>query len=231
MRVLGIITARGGSKGVPYKNIKLLGGKPLLQYTWEAAKQAELLTDIVLSTEDEKIAEVGDRLGIEIPFLRPAELALDNTPTLPVLVHLVTELAKMGREYDAICLLQPTNPFRKSTYIDGCIKLMFDGDYDATFTMLPVPHEYNPHWAFFQSSDGNLTITTGEKEIIPRRQELPIAYHREGSVYVTKTSVLLEKQSLYGEKIGGYEIDNPVLINIDTMSDWEKAEDYLKNLR
>src|SRR2546423_8592254 len=109
-RVLGIITARGGSKGIPRKNIRFLGAKPLLQYTAEAALSAKRLTRVILSTEDQEIADVGRKCGLDVPFMRPAELALDSTPTLPVLQHAVRELEAAGNRYDAICLLQPTNP-------------------------------------------------------------------------------------------------------------------------
>src|ERR1043165_7692073 len=124
IRVLGIIPARGGSKGIPRKNIRLLAGKPLLQYTAEAAQKAKLLTRVILSTEDEEIAEVGRRCGLEVPFLRPANLATDTTPTLDVVQHLVQTLEKTGARYDAICLLQPTAPLRERGQIDACIELL-----------------------------------------------------------------------------------------------------------
>src|SRR6266542_734123 len=123
-RVLGIITARGGSKGIPRKNIRVLAGKPLLQYTAEAALGAKRLSRVILSTEDEEIAEVGRRCGIEVPFMRPLELAQDDTPTLPVLQHAVRTLEGAGVRYDAICLLQPTVPLRPSHAIDACIQLL-----------------------------------------------------------------------------------------------------------
>src|ERR1041384_5143897 len=110
MRVLGLIPARGGSKGVPRKNIRLLAGKPLLQYTAEAALSARKLARVILTTDDEEIAETGRQCGLEVPFLRPAELAQDDTPTLPVMQHVVDWLEKQGEAYEAICLLQPTNP-------------------------------------------------------------------------------------------------------------------------
>src|ERR1043166_8417625 len=121
MRVLAIITARGGSKGIPRKNIRLLAGKPLLQYTAEAALAAKQLERVILSTEDEEIAQVGKICGLEVPFLRPPELARDDTPTLPVLQHAVNALEKTGARFDAICLLQPTAPLRQSNDIDACM--------------------------------------------------------------------------------------------------------------
>ena len=114
MRVLGIVTARGGSKGIPRKNIAPLLGKPLLAYTAEAALAAKHLTRTVLSTEDEEIASVGHACGLDVPFLRPAELARDETPTMPVLQDVVRKLEALGEFYEAVFILQPTNPLRRS---------------------------------------------------------------------------------------------------------------------
>ena len=146
MRVLGLIPARGGSKGVPGKNIKLLGGHPLLDYTARAALASRCLARVILSTDDEAIAAVGRSAGIEVPFLRPGELATDQAPTLPVIQHAVRYLEGQGDSFDAICLLQPTNPFRRPEDIDACIDLLEARKADAVVSVLPVPAEFNPHW-------------------------------------------------------------------------------------
>lgn len=231
MRVLGIITARGGSKGIPRKNIRLLAGKPLLQYTAEAALSAKLLTRVILSTDDPDIAEVGNKCGLEVPFMRPAELAQDDTPTLPVLQHAVRVLEETGDRYDAICLLQPTNPFRQDRDIDACIRLLEETGADSVVSVLPVPSEYNPHWVYFRDDQGFLRISTGEAAPIPRRQLLPPAFHREGSVYVTRRVVLMEQDSLYGSKIAGFLIDPSCSVNLDTLKDWARAEAMLNARR
>ncbi|HEX3008280.1 MAG TPA: acylneuraminate cytidylyltransferase family protein, partial [Bacteroidales bacterium] len=196
-QVLGIIPARGGSKGVPKKNIKLLNNKPLLQYTAESALASQMLSHVVLSTDDPEIAEIGCRCGLDVPYLRPSELAQDDTPTLPVLQHMVSYLEKQGKYYHAVCLLQPTTPFRRSDTIEQCVKLLLETKADSIVTILRVPEEYNPHWVYFQREDGSLYLSTGEPYPITRRQLLPPAYHREGSVYITRRSVLMEKNSLY----------------------------------
>ncbi len=223
MRVLGIVPARGGSKGIPGKNVRPLGGKPLLVHTAEAALAARLLSRVVLTTDDERIAEVGRGCGLEVPFLRPAELAMDDTPTLPVLQHAVAELEKTGDRFDAVCLLQPTSPFRRAGDIDGCIELLESAGLDAVVSVLPVPPEHNPHWVYFREGDGLLRLATGEDQPIPRRQELPPAFHRDGSVYVTRRNVLMEGNSLYGRRLGGYLADSRS-VNLDTPADWERAE-------
>jgi CMP-N-acetylneuraminic acid synthetase len=229
MRVLGIVPARGGSKGIPGKNVRPLGGKPLLAHTAEAALAARRLSRVVLTTDDEKIAEVGRACGLEVPFLRPAELAMDDTPTLPVLQHAVSELEKAGDRFDAVCLLQPTSPFRRAGDIDGCIELLETG-LDAVVSVLPVPPEHNPHWVFFRDGDGLLRLATGEEQPIPRRQELPPAFHRDGAVYVTRRDVLMEGNSLYGKRLGGYLIEERAdsrSVNLDTPADWERAESLI----
>jgi CMP-N-acetylneuraminic acid synthetase len=228
MRVLAIITARGGSKGIPRKNIRLLAGKPLLQYTAEAALAAKQLERVILSTEDEEIAQVGKICGLEVPFLRPPELARDDTPTLPVLQHAVNALEKTGARFDAICLLQPTAPLRQSKDIDACINLLAETGADSAVTVLSVPAEHNPHWVYFQDDKGFLRLSTGEDSPIPRRQLLPPAFHREGSVYVTRRDVLMEQNSLYGSKVAGFPIDPDRSVNIDTMEDWARAESIIR---
>lgn len=227
MKILGIIPARGGSKGVPNKNIRLLGGKPLLQYTIEVAQQANFHR-LILTTDSQAIAEVARGFGVEVPFIRPVHLAEDTTPMLPVLQHAVDYLEKHGDYYDFICLLQPTNPFRKVAHIVGCFELQCQTNADTVMTILPVPSEYNPHWVYFQTEDKGLVLSTGEPVPIPRRQELPTAYHREGSVYLVKRDVLMLQSTLYGEKVVGYLMVPEESVNIDTLADWEHAEQMLQ---
>lgn len=231
MRVLGIIPARGGSKGVPRKNIRPLGGKPLLAWTAEAALGAKRLDRVILSTDDEEIAEIGRRAGIEVPFTRPAELADDRAPTLPVLQHAVAWMEARGDRYDAICLLQPTNPLRTAAVIDACVARLEVSGADAVITILPVPAEYNPHWVYFATSTGDLRLATGEAIPIPRRQDLPPAFHREGSVYVLRRDVLMEQGSLYGTRVVGEPVAPELSVNIDSLDDWVRAESLLAVLR
>lgn len=230
MKVLGIIPARGGSKGVPRKNIKMLCGKPLLAYTADGALAARRLSKVVLSTEDEEIAQIGRDLGIEVPFMRPVELAEDTTPTMPVVLHAVKTLERSGESFDAVCLLQPTNPLRRPADIDTCIELMEESGADSVVSVLPVPETYNPMWVYWKASDGSLSLSSGEQEPIVRRQELPRAFYRDGSVYVTRSEVLTEHGNLYGRRIQSYEMDAQYAVNIDTPFDWEKAERMIREL-
>ncbi len=224
MKVVGIIPARGGSKGIPGKNIKLLGGKPLIQYTVEAALQSASLEKIIVSTDSQAIATVAQQLGAEVPFIRPMELAQDDTPTLPVIQHALRWLEQKGEQYDAVCLLQPTTPFRPVGFIDRAIEKFKQGNADSLISVLPVPSEYNPHWVFESNSKGFLEIATGEKQIIPRRQELPSAYIRDGAIYITKVQIVFELNSLYGNLIDFIVSEESNHVNLDTLDDWQKAK-------
>ncbi|MGE3776359.1 MAG: acylneuraminate cytidylyltransferase family protein, partial [Pirellulaceae bacterium] len=138
MRVVGIVTARGGSKGIPCKNIHVLCGKPLIQYTAEAALAAQRLNRVILTTDDEEIANVGRRCGLEVPFRRPSELSRDETPSVPVVQHAVQFLASQGDHYDAVFLLQPTNPLRQPRDIDGAIDLLERTGADSVISFVDV---------------------------------------------------------------------------------------------
>lgn len=229
MRVLAIIPARGGSKGVPNKNIKLLNGKPLLGYTAEIALQSKLLTEVIVSTEDDKIRDVALNLGIKVAFKRPIELAQDDTPTIDVIIHALQWYEKQKIFFDAVCLLQPTSPFRTVELLDKAIEKFVNSGCDSLISVQKVPHQYNPHWTFEMNQEGNLKIATGEKHIISRRQELPMVYHRDGSIYITKTNVLLNQHSLYGESTAFIESNSDGYVNIDSLEDWEKAEELIQN--
>lgn len=231
MKVLGIIPARSGSKGIPGKNIKLLDGKPLLAYTAESALNSSLLSKVIVSTDSDEIASVARKHGLEVPFLRPPDLATDSTPTLPVVLHCLHELELRGFTFDAVCLLQPTTPFRRPELIDDGIRLFQQTGCDSLVSVLEVPDEFNPHWTFEPSKAGLLTISTGESSIIPRRQELPKAYHRDGALYITRTEILQRDKSLYGTKIGYIISDPKNHINLDTMEDWEYAEKLVLQFR
>ncbi|MFC3880878.1 cytidylyltransferase domain-containing protein [Algoriphagus namhaensis] len=230
MNVLGIIPARGGSKGIPRKNIKILNGKPLMSYTVQSALESQLLSRVILSTDDPEIMAVGSDLGIEVPFERPSELAADNSPTLAVLLHAIEYFASREVFFDAVCILQLTSPFRRKGIIDEAIQLMMDQDSDSVISVLPVPHEFNPHWVFEPNNQGYLKIATGEEKIIPRRQELPASYYRDGGLYLTKTQVLTSQRSLYGSKVGYVLGDESTHVNLDTMADWAQAEDMASKL-
>ena len=224
MRVIGVVPARGGSKGVSRKNIRSLNGKPLLTYTAEAALRATRLDRVILSTDDEEIAAIGRSSGLDVPFMRPQELATDTAPSIEVVRHALNAIAETGEIYDAVCLLQPTNPLRRPQDIDNCIDLLESSGATSVVSVLAVPTEYNPHWVYWKNGSDRLVLADGGNEPIPRRQELPRAYHRDGTVYVTLCSTVLNENSLYGGSTAGYEMDPAFSANIDTEADWQAVE-------
>ena len=144
-----------------------------------------------------------------------------------VVQHALLCMENKGEWFDAVCILQPTNPLRQAAHIDACIQLLEESDCDSVVTVLPVPTEYNPHWVYFSQPDGSLRLSTKEAEPIPCRQELPLAFHREGSIYVTRSEIVLRQNSLYGKRIKGYTMDSRFSVNIDTPEDWFRAESLL----
>lgn len=229
--VLGIVPARGGSKGILRKNIRLLAGKPLLAYTASAARQSARLTRIWLSTDDPEIAAVGKSAGLDVPFLRPAELALDSTPMIEVVLHAIRWAESQGEQYDAICLLQPTSPLRSAKTIDRCIARLWERDVDCVMSVRPVPPEYNPHWVYFETPEGLLKPSLGDGEPIPARQLLPPAYHRDGSVFAARTQSVLAHGSLYGTKTAGVVSPEDEAWDLDTEEQWDLLERKLTSAR
>jgi CMP-N,N'-diacetyllegionaminic acid synthase len=227
VNILAIIPARGGSKGVPGKNSKLLGNKPLIAYTIEAAQASKYLQTTLVSTDAETIGNIARQYGAEVPFLRPAALATDTAASLDVVLHAVAFMEAAGHVFDAICLLQPTTPFRAPGFIDTCIQTFIKQEVDSLVSVRTVPHEYNPHWIFEADTNGHLHVATGEQNVISRRQDLPKAFIRDGSVYLTKVAVLKNNHSLYGNSIGYVESDTNWHVNIDTLDDWALAEQLI----
>lgn len=229
MKILGLIPARGGSKSIPKKNIKVLNGKPLIQYTVEAAFNSKKLTSFILSSDDESIINVAKELNVEVPFVRPKHLAEDSSPTLGVIQHALKFYHEHQIHFDAVCLLQVTSPFKTGAFIDKAIDKFIKSGCDALVSVQTVPDVYNPHWTFKETEDSLLELVTGDENIITRRQDLPRVYHRDGLIYITKTSVLLEQNSLYGSKLAYIKSPLDYTINIDTMDDWKQAEAFLNS--
>lgn len=233
-RVLGVITARGGSKGILGKNIKELLGKPLIWYTIDAAKKSGVFDRIILSTDDEKIAEVAKGYGCEVPFMRPKELAADKTPHLPVMRHAVSFLKeKEGYSPDYTVILQPTSPLRRAFHIKGAVELLQKSGADSVVSVSELPAHYHPKWQFGLAFDNKLNIFTGEpfSQIVNRRQDLPKTYTRNGAIYLFKPELLFkDPPSFYGDNVCGYVMDQKYNVNIDSIEDWERAEAALKNL-
>lgn len=225
--ILGIIPARKGSKGIPGKNLKLLGGKPLIQYTIESALECKWLNTVLVSSDCENILHISSQFkGIETPFIRPAELANDSTPAILVLSHALEFYQKQGKEFDYVCLLQPTAPFRSKNLINEAILKIIETEADCLVTISKIPDKYNPNWAFQMSNGEQVFRIMKEERLVSSRQQLTDAFYRNGKVYIIKTR-LIQNGILLGGKIIGL-VSEPG-VNIDTQSDWEKAENYIRN--
>lgn len=228
MRVLGVITARGGSKGIPGKNIHLLLGKPLLQYTAEAALGAKRLSRVIITTDDEAIAAVARRCGIEVPFMRPAELSRDDTPSVPVVQHAVKFLADQGEQYDAICLLQPTNPLRQASDIDGAVDLLERTGADSVISFVDVGEKHPARMKFISPEGKVIDPPFAEQFEGQRRQDLQPLFLREGSIYLTRTPILMEKNSLKGNDCRAWIMPKERACAIDEPFDLFLAEQLLR---
>lgn len=229
MRILGLIPARGGSKGIPRKNIKLLNGKELIRYTIETGLACDAITQLVVSTDDEEIAHISKSAGAEVPFMRPAELANDKAPTIDTVVHALKYFEEQSVSFDAVCLLQPTVPFRNKNDLNEAIHTFKSQAATSLISVREVPHVYNPYWVFEEeASTGYLKLAKTRKEIIARRQDLPKSFYRDGAVYIVRKEVVLNDYSLYGDKIIHHILQHSPNINIDTMDDWKEAVAYAK---
>lgn len=225
MKVLGIIPARGGSKGVPGKNIKLLHALPLIGYSIRAAEGSQL-TRTIVSSDSLEIIETARKLGGDVPFIRPTELAADDTPTMPVLLH---ALAMLSEEYDAVMVLQPTSPLRQSWHIDEAIAMLEkDASADSVISVVKV---LDAHPARMKRMENGVLIDPTFVEAVEgmRRQDLPEYYLRNGAIYLTRTQVIRQSQSLKGMKCLGYTMSEQFSVNIDSHLDFLLAEAILAN--
>jgi CMP-N-acetylneuraminic acid synthetase len=222
VRVLGVVPARGGSKGVPGKNIKPLGGVPLIGHTIRAAK-ASRLTRTILSTDSEDIARIGLEYGAEVPWLRPAHLATDSARALPVLQHAIEACeAEEGARYDAIMMLQPTTPLRTSGDIDGALDLLERTGADSVISVVDV-EGHHPARMKFLEGDRLVDPPFAEAYENQPRQELRQMYIRNGAIYLTRRDVLLGG-SLKGRDCRGLVMPAERSVNIDTPLDFRYAE-------
>jgi CMP-N,N'-diacetyllegionaminic acid synthase len=218
------VPARGGSKGIPRKNLRLLAERPLLEYTAEAALKARNLSLVILSTDDPEIAEVGKRCGLQVPFLRPAELAQDTTPMLPVVQHVVNWLDNQEHCFDAVCLLQPTNPLRLPEDIDGAIGRLEETGADSVISFVEVGDNHPARMKYITPEGRVIDPPFAEQVEGQRRQELPKLYLRDGSIYLTRRSVLTEQNSLKGRDCRAWIVPAERACNIDTPFDLFIAE-------
>ena len=227
MKPLIVIPARGGSKGVPRKNIKVLGDKPLIQYTIDAAKDVFDDEFICVSTDDFEIKSVVEQLGLKVPFLRPNELASDTAGTYEVLLHAISYYESKGYFPDTLILLQPTSPFRTSAHIKEALKL-----YHESIDMVVSVKETkaNPYYILFEE-DRNGYLKKTKEANFTRRQDCPKVWEYNGAIYIINVKALKEKTISQFTKVCKFDMDETSSHDIDTLLDWRIAEIILQDFK
>jgi CMP-N,N'-diacetyllegionaminic acid synthase len=223
MNILGIIPARGGSKGIPKKNIKHISGKPLIAWTIDAALKSKHLTKVVVSTDSPEISSISKDFGAQVPFLRPSEIARDDTPGVEPILHALSLLPS----FEAVVVLQPTSPLRTSQDIDNCILLGLEKSANSAVSV--TASSSHPFWSYKLGTNMRLESFINEVNL-SRRQDLPEAYALNGAVYYAKKEWLIRNKSLMGSDTVGYVMPPDRSIDIDTELDWKIAEMLLKEV-
>lgn len=220
-KVLAIIPARGGSKSVPRKNIKLLGDHPLIAWTINEAKKSAYIDRLIVSTDDEEIAEVARKYDCEVPFLRPAELAQDNTPGIDPVLHALM----MIPGYDYVMLLQPTSPLRKVNDIDGCLEKCIHEKANSTVSVSLV--DKSPFWMYSMTERSLLEPVMAHKTPYTRRQDIPTIYSLNGAVYVAQSEWLQSTQTFLTQETIGFIMPKERSVDVDTPLDFLIVESLL----
>lgn len=217
-KVLAIIPARGGSKGIPRKNVRELSGKPLIAWTIEEAKKSKYIDQLILSSEDPEIIEVAKKYGCDVPFIRPEYLAQDTTPGIDPVLHALNKLS----DYNYVILLQPTSPLRLTEDIDGCIEKMLEIEAPACVSV--TEPDKSPYWMYTIRENDRMQPLIPQKEITVRRQDLPAVYALNGAVYVAQTDWLLETKSFLTNETTAFIMPKSRSYDIDTEEDWLLCE-------
>lgn len=225
-KVLALIPARGGSKGIPDKNLRPFAGRSLLAFAVDAARMSGVVDRIVVSTDSERIAEAAATLGAEVPFLRPAELAEDATPMLPVVQHAIRALETQGWSPEVVILLQPTAPLRRQQHLRESLRVLLEEKCDSVVSVVPIPAHLSPHYAM-RLEEGRLVPYLREGEAYTRRQDVPLAYYRDGTVYTFWAHVALAG-SIYGSNCRPVILSASDSVTVDAPSDWQLAESRLR---
>ena len=220
-RILGIIPARGGSKRLPGKNIRDLCGKPLVAWTIEQAKKSRYLDKIIVSTDDEEIAEISKEYGAEVPFLRPKELAKDDSPTIDTIIHAIEFLGKKGETYDIIVLLQPTSPLRKDDDIDNAIELFLEKHPESVISVFEINDRF--YWTL-NIKNGYITPFFDKKYLQANIKDLPRLYAPNGAISISSVQELIKSRSFYLNKSLPYFMPAERSIDIDTELDFKIAK-------
>jgi CMP-N-acetylneuraminic acid synthetase len=227
--VLALIPARGGSKGMPDKNIRPLLGRTLLEYAARAASASGAIDRIVLSTDSERIAAEGRRIGVEVPFLRPSELAADDTPMAPVIEHAVDWLEQHGWRFEIVVLLQPTSPLRRPDHIRAAVQQLRDSRADSVVTVVELPRHLSPDYVM-RVEHGRLVPFLPTGGDVARRQDARPAFVRDGTAYAFWLRTLRDTRTIYGRDCRPLVVPASESLTIDTADDWREAERRLTGI-
>lgn len=224
--ILAIIPARGGSKGIPKKNIKELNGKPLIAYTIEETKKSKYVDRIIVSTDDKQIAKISRSYGADVPFIRPKELAQDDTPGIEPIIHCIESLKK-NENYttEYVCLLQCTSPFRKAEQIDEALERIACKNSESLVSI--CESEVSPYWMKKVENDAIEDFLDNEP-FFSRRQDIPKVYRLNGALYIAKTVFLLDNKNWYTKNTLPYIMDRLTSVDIDDIVDFRFAEFLIK---
>lgn len=225
MKTLVVIPARGGSKGIPHKNIKPLNGKPLIYFTIDNARGIVSDEDICVSTDDPEIIRCVENYGLKVPFVRPAELATDTAGTYEVLLHALDFYEKQGRHYDAVVLLQNTSPFRTIKHVKDALSL-YRSDIDMVVSVMESAT--NPYYNCFKDDSEGYLKKVLDNSMFTRRQDAPQTYEYNGAIYVMNTESLKQMHYVKFTKTIKYVMDEIHSVDLDNMMDWKYAEFILK---
>jgi CMP-N-acetylneuraminic acid synthetase len=226
-KILAIIPARGGSKGLPGKNIKSLLGKPLIGWTIEQAKASKYIDEIFVSTDSREIADVAENFGISVPFLRPKELASDTSPSSEFVLHTINYYRNKDSNFDYILLLEPTSPLRKKKDIDKAIELLKEGDNSIGVVSLGEVHTEHPNIVKYVSEDGKILPFVNNQTKVTHRQSLSKAYFPYGVVYLVKTEYFEKEMKFYEENTTPYFIERWQNYEVDDIFDFLCIESIL----
>jgi len=228
--ILGVIPARGGSKGIPHKNIRELADKPLIAYAGETGLKSNMITDLILSTDSEEIAQVGVSIGLNVPFIRPKELATDTARTVDVIKHAILTMEEQKNVvYDFCVTLQPTSPLTQVQHIDLALQHLIDRKSDSVISLTLMDMHGHPD-LMYTIQDGKLSKLLSGKEI-HNRNKIQEIYCRTGNVYAFSRNLPLEHDVLYTKESGFVVIEKEYIINIDDELDWIYAEAAVHHMR
>lgn len=226
-RVLGLINARAGSKSIKNKNIKNLHGLPLIAWTIKSSLKSKLISDLVVSSDSKRILSISKKYKVKYNFLRPDYLSKDNSKQFDVVYYMVNKLSKLGMNYDAIILLQPTFPLRSSKDIDDSIKIMKKTNADSVISVTETNPNL-PYTLYTKDYSNNLKSLFKIPKKGTNRQNLRKIYSRVGCIYLTKTKTILKNKSIYGKRIKSILIPDYRSFDIDTIHDWDLLESWIK---